>query len=210
MWPGLCSFRLLTSSKVPTSLTEWPKDKLLRASINNFGYGGANAHVILEAAPETGGRATIEHCNPILRDRVYVVSANDSVSLQAMMANLAKHILTSIEDDMLGDLAYTLSDRRSRLSLTAAVQGSSRAELASRLTQWSRKLSPTMRPPRLGFVFNGQGAQWHAMGRELMNSYPVFGSAIHKADEILRSYGSTWSLRGEYNFESPCLRMNRV
>lgn len=29
--------------KVPTASTPWPKDKMLRASINNFGYGGANA-----------------------------------------------------------------------------------------------------------------------------------------------------------------------
>jgi acyl transferase domain-containing protein len=29
--------------QVATSLTPWPKDKLLRASVNNFGYGGTNA-----------------------------------------------------------------------------------------------------------------------------------------------------------------------
>ena len=29
--------------QVPTALTPWPRDKPLRASINNFGYGGTNA-----------------------------------------------------------------------------------------------------------------------------------------------------------------------
>jgi acyl transferase domain-containing protein len=137
-----------------------------------------------------------KHCDVSPRARIFVVSANDSVALKAMMANLANHVLTSVGDSMLGDLAYTLSERRSRMSLVAAVRASSRDELAGRLEEWSRKPSHVIRPPRLGFVFNGQGAQWHAMGRELISSYSVFGSAIQRADEILRRYGSTWSLRG--------------
>ena len=34
--------------KVPTSVQAWPDSKLQRASINNFGFGGTNVHVILE------------------------------------------------------------------------------------------------------------------------------------------------------------------
>ena len=52
--------------------------------------------------------------------------------------------------------------------------------------------------PRIGFVFNGQGAQWHAMGRELIAAYPVFGSAILRADQMLKEYGATWSLHGSF------------
>ncbi|KAH8806011.1 fatty acid synthase S-acetyltransferase [Xylogone sp. PMI_703] len=36
--------------KFPTSNTPWPRKGLRRASINSFGYGGANCHVILDDA----------------------------------------------------------------------------------------------------------------------------------------------------------------
>lgn len=137
--------------------------------------------------------------DPHPKDRIFVVTAKSSVALKTMMAKLRSHVLASVEDNMLGDLAYTLSERRSRMSVAAAVRASSRNQLAERLEQWPRKLSPTPnnRPLRLGFVFNGQGAQWHAMGRELIDAYPVFGSGIQRADRILRDMGSTWSLRGQ-------------
>jgi acyl transferase domain-containing protein len=35
---------------IPTELTPWPADGLRRASINSFGYGGSNAHAILDDA----------------------------------------------------------------------------------------------------------------------------------------------------------------
>lgn len=37
--------------RVPLDSTEWPSEGPRRASINSFGFGGANAHIILEDAP---------------------------------------------------------------------------------------------------------------------------------------------------------------
>ena len=36
--------------KIPTELTPWPSPGLRRASVNSFGYGGTNGHVILDDA----------------------------------------------------------------------------------------------------------------------------------------------------------------
>ena len=50
--------------------------------------------------------------------------------------------------------------------------------------------------PRVGFVFSGQGPQWYAMGRELVEEEPVFREIITKCDELLRPL-SGWSLLDE-------------
>lgn len=203
--------------RVPTTLTPWPKHKLLRASINNFGYGGTNGHIILDPAPistigaRSNGAAAIDKINGSYQAaqwRVYVVSAKDSIACQAMMRRLAAHIVESIPS--VADLAYTLSERRSRHAWVAVIPARTVSELADRLQEPARKPSHSSKRPRLGFVFNGQGAQWHAMGRELIPAYPVFGQAIHVADEILKEYGASWSLTEELMRDAKSTRVSEV
>ncbi|KAJ4296095.1 hypothetical protein N0V88_004797 [Collariella sp. IMI 366227] len=200
--------------RVPTAPTSWPENKLLRASINNFGYGGTNAHAILEPAPvkkgahsygahnANGNSANGNSANgngthgtgPDL-SYVFVLSAKDSVACQAMIRRFATHITETRPS--LSDLAYTLAHRRSMHPWVAAVRAKTLDELADRLREPARKPLNASRRPRLGFVFNGQGAQWHAMGRELLTAYPVFGRAIREADAILKGYGASWCLMDE-------------
>ncbi|KAI0855719.1 ketoacyl-synt-domain-containing protein [Xylaria cubensis] len=107
---------------VPRSLTSWPVSKPLRTSINNFGYGGANAHVILEATPPTGTQTDNDgvKCRPgnIFKKNgsgVFIISARDSNVARTMASNLGTHLqgrMREGSDVPLGDLAYTLAERR--------------------------------------------------------------------------------------------------
>ncbi|KAI0116097.1 polyketide synthase [Hypoxylon sp. NC0597] len=199
--------------KVPTVLTPWPRDKPLRASINNFGYGGTNAHVILEGVPEVSGRpieASGTSASGSPTHRIYVVSAKDSAALKNRVTSLASYVRNSSKDYRLGDLAYTLSERRSRLPAVVAVRAGNADELAERLEQLSANTPhATAKRPRLGFVFNGQGAQWHAMGRELI-AYPIFESALRKADKALKGHGATWSLCDELLRDAKSTKVSEV
>ncbi|CAI6088461.1 unnamed protein product [Clonostachys chloroleuca] len=226
--------------KVPTASTPWPKDKMLRASINNFGYGGANAHVILEAAPtteplvETNGTTngqlngysdghhgeeplengytnanTNGHSHPG-RSFVYILSAKDSSVAKTMAKTFATHIRESGQLIKASDLAYTLHTRRSKLPWIVAVPAKSLTELSDLYESPALKATNSSLKPakRIGFVFNGQGAQWHAMGRELIYAYPSFGGQVREASEILRNYGAKWSLYEELLRDEDSTRIN--
>ncbi|KAL2169361.1 hypothetical protein VTG60DRAFT_6135 [Thermothelomyces hinnuleus] len=201
---------------VPTSLVPWPADKALRASINNFGYGGANAHVILEAPPREyeewraglpKGPAESE------QSRIFLLSGKDQVATSGLMANLAAYARELPDDSTLGGIARTLDEGRTRFRWLAAVRARTRAELAERLSQPSLKPAHVTsgKQPRLGFVLNGQGAQWHAMGRELIAAYPVFGDAVRRADAVLKGcYGADWSLLEELNRDAKTTRVGEM
>lgn len=103
--------------------------------------------------------------------------------------SLSKHQTT----DYLENLAYTLDLRRSRLAWKSFAVVNSIAQLEdlklSRPTQ-------AIEHPRLAFIFTGQGAQWYAMGRELL-IYPVFKYALRDTQKFFQSLGCDWLLFGK-------------
>lgn len=130
---------------------------------------------------------------------LFVLSANSEKSVKAQMQKLQMYLEQrpeTLELSVMGKLAYTLCQRRSSLPWKVAVSATTSSELISKLSSPEIKPVSAFREPRISFVFTGQGAQWYAMGRELMRVYPVFASAIVAADEYLKSLGAGWSLIG--------------
>ncbi|KAI1266689.1 ketoacyl-synt-domain-containing protein [Xylariaceae sp. FL1019] len=184
--------------KVPISQRPWPKNKKY-VSINNFGFGGTNAHVVLERVPfvqrVAKNDSDLKDDNPTRK--LFVVSANDKVSLELVLKNLVIYLEQRPEmfqKGLMADFAYTLGQRHSILPWRVAIPAMRSFDLIDTIN--SHKLSPGKEsdPLRIGFIFTGQGAQWYGMGRELYQQYPVFGSAIDYADVCLRSLGASWSL----------------
>ncbi|OTB00237.1 hypothetical protein M426DRAFT_15697 [Hypoxylon sp. CI-4A] len=200
--------------KVPTKLTPWPPRKPFIASVNNFGYGGSNSHVILERAPKAQSIRNGINGHNSDTSRVFLLSAKDAKVCQKMAKNLSAFLRQSMLEERslpLGGLAYTLAARRSRFPWTVAVQAWNIEELIQQLEQplTTVPLLVTKRP-HIGFVFNGQGAQWYAMGRELITAYPIFGAAIHEAGRILKEYGARWSLYDELMRDEHSTRIGEI
>ncbi|GAW16135.1 hypothetical protein ANO14919_055580 [Xylariales sp. No.14919] len=197
--------------QVPQKLIEWPSTGIRRVSVNNFGYGGTNTHVILEEAarwrPKTNGVNGV-HNN--LARKLFVLSARDETTTATLAANM-KEFLQRSTDLRWEDLAFTLGQRRSKFNWSVAVSAESAEELTSALSDKSSKPVQTNgRVPRLGFVFNGQGAQWYAMGRELMAAYPVFLSTLETCDSTIKEYGAKWSIVEELRRDQKSSRVNEV
>lgn len=130
-----------------------------------------------------------------------------AVSCDLWRPNRSSNITTHriFQSDLLDHLSYTLS-RRSLLKWRVAVPAVTSFELVEALNSKSTvpaKAAITGQTQtsdlQIGFVFTGQGAQWHAMGRELygQHGYPVYAAALDLADRYLQKMGAQWSLVDE-------------
>ena len=131
--------------------------------------------------------------------QVFVLSAFEKGSSISQIKSLHAYLTKQTKEDsprLMQDLAFTLAQRRSLYTWRVAIPASSQAELIDRLTDKDVQPYKSSIAPRLAFIFTGQGAQWAAMGRELMRDYPIYASTIHEADSCLKALGAKWSLIG--------------
>ncbi|KAF7533617.1 hypothetical protein G7054_g6912 [Neopestalotiopsis clavispora] len=188
--------------RVITEPTPWPTSMpVRRIGINAFGYGGTNAHAILDNAASLvppahlkgwrsvsrphSSRAVNGHNWPSENEDDYshllVFSAHDEPTLRNNLADYAARC----RDAPLLDLAYTLGKRRSKFKRRAfaiAKQGSLTSVVQDATATITTAPSDSA---RIAFVFTGQGAQWPQMGASLMRRYPRVRSTIRRLDRHL-------------------------
>ena len=187
--------------RVQTTLSPWPAESgPALAGVSSFGFGGTNAHVVLEEAPPAvigmpGAERKIgTHLLPL--------SARSPEALQALARAYQNFLATPESAVSLRDVCYSTSARLSHHDYRLAVTGNSPAELMESLEAFlrgetrpglssGRKLSSRRR--KVVFVFPGQGSQWFGMGRRLLEQEAVFREVIERCDRVMRPYGD-WSL----------------
>ncbi|WP_345326201.1 thioester reductase domain-containing protein [Novipirellula rosea] len=197
--------------QVPTELRSLrsPNNQPPIAAVNSFGFGGTNAHVVLQAAPERvhlhrdHGRAE--------RPFVLPISARDEASLRAY-AERYRQRLETIDGD-LADFCYSAASRKEQHDHRLAVIGATPNQLRQRLAQWLANSEAgegivathpaANSAPRAAtnhnanvFVFTGQGSQWCGMGQSLLKREPIVRETIQEIDELFQSL-SGWSLLRE-------------
>jgi acyl transferase domain-containing protein/NADPH:quinone reductase-like Zn-dependent oxidoreductase len=187
-----------------------------RASVNSFGFGGANAHVVIENAPQSSHVSSykaissnffddddedegIDTSGDATEPKLLVFSANEPSSLQNYTQALNRHLLNPSVSINVDDLAYTLSERRSKLYHRGFSLSRTRVTSITNMIT-DKQMSST---PRVGFVFTGQGAQWAKMGAELLRSFPIARRTIDDLDKVLQSLANPpkWLLSEELTLE---------
>lgn len=176
--------------RVPIDAKPWPKNQLERASVNSFGIGGANAHVILESADYYGGSTTTSPLS--ISPRLLLFSSNNSKSLDRNVQKLESY--ANAHPESLQDLSYTLAFRRDHLGHRA---------FGVQVPTQPLQISPvkkTKRSPHIVCIFTGQGAQWAQMGKELIRDFPSFMRDIQKMQVALSKlpHPPSWKIIGTF------------
>ena len=177
------------------------------AAVNSFGYGGSNVHVILR---EVITKPTFEEEKVRNRSHILTISARSQEALKKMAGLYSKWLNDGVEDmdsSFVENLCFSMNERRSQFPHRLALSFESISEASKALSGyadgsigWEKmacydevKSSNT----KLVFMFGGQGSQWYAMGRQLVEAEPVFKESILTVSRLVQDLGKPWSLIDE-------------
>jgi thioester reductase-like protein len=211
--------------KVPVdmeTLGSSPEEPLY-AAVNSFGFGGSNAHALLESPPPASARsaptarhpASSDHASPLVPRLLLPLSAQSESSLQSLAAAVREKF--PADPSALAGLCAASARRRTHHRLRSLCTGNDPASLLQAVDALAAgeshaALQTGMVLPKhsgLVFVFSGQGCQFARMGRTLFQESALFRAHIEKSHECIRSLGG-FSLIDELNRETSESRLNRT
>lgn len=181
-----------SSVKIADTDVSWSDNKRF-AGVSSFGFGGTNAHIILENAP-----AELTAANPVFKKlpfNILTLSAKNDKALK----DLAIKYKDKITEDNLNteDICFTANTGRASFSHRLAIVCSDKESLSKQLNNFIidknsfgllKGTTKINHIPKIAFLFPGQGAQFIGMGKELYDTQPLFRNIINRCDEILRNY----------------------
>jgi acyl transferase domain-containing protein len=172
------------------------------AAVSSFGFGGANAHVVVcEPEPRDDAGEGERPRTPERAGGVPIVlplSARGPAALRALAGRYAARLDSAAD---LADVAAATSMGRTPLPDRVCLVGSDGRDLVGRLRAIEVAADDDLARPALpgrgvAFVYSGQGCQWAGMGRELLAHEPVARTELEACDAVIRGLAG-WSLLAE-------------
>lgn len=177
------------SVSIATTSEAWPMESPRRAAVSSFGFGGANAHAIVEgdgALPEAAW-ATEGTTHSII-----VASGRTPEALRDRARSLAAYLDTNAPN--VADIAFTTSTRRRHFDHRMAIVASDAQTAARALEMRLERPHEVAKANKLAFVFSGQGGQWWRMGQSLRDGDERFAAELAEVDAILGAHAG-WTLK---------------
>ncbi|XP_046880190.1 highly reducing polyketide synthase 40-like [Hypomesus transpacificus] len=171
--------------KVPTKPEKWSHSVMV-AGINNFGFGGTNAHAIVKQykhtrTPKQSGRKS---------HKCLVLSASSVKSIDMMMEDTIQQIDENSEFDLEG-FVYTSACKRSHLKhrYRRAFMTFTLADLKNQLkSTLNKNIALSNSDPRLVFVFCGNGVTYQGMCKQLLREEPVFREKVREIESLFQRF----------------------
>ncbi|MBS1150158.1 MAG: polyketide synthase, partial [Myxococcaceae bacterium] len=186
--------------KIAQAATEWKASGKhpRRAAVSSFGFGGTNAHVLLEETPRAES-AEVEH------PQLFCFSAATEPLLRRYAAEVAEQVQTL--QLSCADVALTLA-RRQSFEVRLAIVAQGRAQLVEQLQAFAKGESAgtfgtvvAAAARQVAFLFPGQGAQRVGLLREVVSRFPAVAHRLKALDVAVQHEAGTSLLAALYPAE---------
>ncbi|WP_239405617.1 type I polyketide synthase [Frankia sp. Cj3] len=198
----------LTVPTAPCPLPAEPDGPRPLAAVSSFGFGGANAHVVLEAPPVAapGPSQPLEPADRLLLP----LSARSPGALATLASRFADR-LAAAGDGEAAAICASAAVGRTHHSHRLAIEAAGGAGLAARLRDVpvDRVRPRDLGERRLAFIVSGQGSQWPGMGRGVLAAYPVVRAEVEACDPLIRGL-TGWSALAELTAPEEQARLHRT
>lgn len=200
--------------EVQQKASPWPSQngESLKAGINSFGWGGTNAHVIIEQYKGNHNTLPSDYkkerwCLPL--------SAKTPEALKAYVKKYQARITATTSDEW-KDICLTSSLRKPHFTYRALFSASTKEMLLEAFEHFHDNTGEHTTSPsgltvtgKVVMVFPGQGAQWLGMGKDLLEKETIFRECIEQTDKVLRQF-CDWSLLDQLDASPQQSRLNEI
>ncbi|TWW70742.1 putative polyketide synthase 1 [Takifugu flavidus] len=192
--------------EIPRAAERWHASGARVAGVNNFGFGGTNAHAIVKQYKQNNP----ERKHDGKQAKYFVMSANSLKSLTLTTEDTIRHLEMN-NGVNLDSLVYTSACRRSHLKhrYRKAIVVSALDDLQEKLkASVGKNISPSFSDPHLVFVFCGNGVTYHGMCRQLLQKEPFFRNKIKEIAQLYQRLSplnilDTLACESEFSNNSP-------
>ncbi len=171
------------------------------AGVNSFGFGGTNAHTIIERGTEQKTGAEDARPQGHANQSMFFLSAESKAALKELAGAYAQSVAQS-SDPEVSKLASGVAHRRQHMSLRVAVCASDSDTVGAALSDYAASRendhlvagNVVAGDAPVAFVYSGNGSQWPGMGRAAYRNNNAFRESFDRVDALFSAL-SRWSLK---------------